>query len=86
MGKFKKSLMGRVEEEEKRQQKQEDLKEQAGIADDDFYVKEKGAKDYLIAILRGLLSCLITFLVFVGIATWLNPESRLILFELFPFF
>lgn len=85
MGKFNTSLMEKVEKEEKKEQKQKDLKARAGIDDDVFYVKEKGVKDYLFSGVHIVLSIVIAVLTFVGVATLLNPESRLILLEMLPF-
>lgn len=85
MGKFNARLMEKVEKEEKEERKQETLKTQAGIENSSFYVKEKGMKDYLFSILHILLSVAVAVLIFIGIATLLNPESRLILFTAFPF-
>jgi len=84
MRKFNASLMEKVEKEEKEKQKQEDLKAQAGIDDNAFYVKEKGIKDYLLSAAHIVLSIIVALLVFIGVATLLNPESRLILLELLP--
>lgn len=85
MGKFNTSLMEKVEKEEKKEQKQKDLKTRAGIDDDAFYFKEKEVKDYLLSGIHIVLSVAIAVLTFIGAATLLNPESRLILLEMLPF-
>ena len=46
---------------------------------------EKGVKDYLLSGIHIVLSVAIAVLTFIGAATLLNPESRLILLEMFPF-
>jgi len=76
MSRFNVRLEEKVRAEEDVEKKQVQLKEEAGIEDEDIVVKEKGVKDYSKAILRTMIYIAIVFFFFVGVITLLNPVSR----------
>lgn len=81
MARFKTHLAAKLEQENTASQKQELLKRESGIADDDqkLHVREKNILDYAKDVLIGILYILFIILVFIGLTTLINPMSREIL-------
>lgn len=81
MARFKMHLVAKLEQESTASQKQELLKRESGIADDDqkLSVREKNILDYAKDVLIGIVYILFISLVFIGLTTLINPMSREIL-------
>ena len=83
MARFKPSLMDKVEKEQRQEIKQEKLKAESGIKEEEVLVKEKSGSDYGKAVFRLVIDTALAALAFVGILVVLNPESRGMLLERF---
>ncbi|MEH2932176.1 hypothetical protein VSQ48_20180 [Candidatus Ventrimonas sp. KK005] len=83
MARFKPSLMDKVEKEHRQEIKQEKLKAESGIKEEEVLVKEKSGSDYGKAIFRFVVYVVLGMLAFVGIMVVLSPEARGILIEWF---
>ena len=73
-----------MEEENASEEKQEELKKESGIDDEEgeLHVREKGPFDYIKGFFNGIFYVAFVALIFVGLVTLINPISRGILLEL----
>lgn len=81
--KFNPILMQKITEEKDWENKQEKLKEETGINDQNVVLKSSSMKDYIVTFLRCILYITFIVLIFIGLITALNPASRLVITELF---
>lgn len=83
MARFRRILMNKVEKECQEEIRQEKLKAESGIKEENFLLTEKGSLDYGKAVFRIAVHITLMIPAFVGIMMVLNPESRGILMERF---
>lgn len=83
MAKFNTILVKKIAADRKQESKQEKIKEEVGISDQDVFLKKRSAKDYAIAFLHCILYMVFIALIFIGLITALNPASRQIIVDWF---
>lgn len=78
-----KSILGeKVKREQAEEEKEKKLKNDAGIESDNVTVRIKGAKDYIVGILRTIFFTIFIILIFIGIVTIINPTSRYMILQM----
>lgn len=83
MGKYNHILETRIDDERKKEEKQEQLREENGIRDTGYYLKERTWKSYLLDAARHIGYLAYAALAFIGAAMLLHPESRHMLLQIF---
>lgn len=83
MGKYNNILEARIEDEKKKEKKQEQLREENGIMDTGYYLKEKTWESYLKDVARHIGYLVYVALAFIGAIMVLYPESRHLVLQLF---
>lgn len=84
--KYNSILMQSVTEEKAKEREQEKLKEEAGINDQDIVLKTRSARDYAVTLLRCIIYAAFIALIFIGLITVLNFDSRQVIVEMFNTF
>lgn len=83
MGKYKDILEVKRENGRKKDEKQEQLRQENGIQDTGYYLKERTWKSYLKDVARHVGYLVYVALAFIGAVMVLHPESRHLVLQLF---
>lgn len=83
MGKYNNILEAKIEDGKKKEAKQEQLRQENGIRDTGYYLKEKTWKSYLKDVARHAWYLVYVALAFIGAVMVLHPESRHLILQLF---
>lgn len=83
MEKYNNILEARIEDEKKKEKKQEQLREENGIRDTGYYLKEKTWKSYLKDAAKHIGYLVYVAIAFIGAIMVLHPESRHLVLQLF---
>ena len=83
MAKYQDILVRRIETEKKREKGQEQLREESGIRDTGYYLKEKSWKSCLKDAVKHVCFLAYAALAFIGAGIVLSPESRHIILQIF---
>lgn len=83
MAKYKEILVRKAETEKRREKKQQQLREESGIKDTGYYLKEKSWKAYTMDVAKHVWYLLYAALAFMGAVMLLHPESRHIILQIF---
>lgn len=83
MGKYKDILEVKREKNRKTEETQEQLRQESGIKDKGYYLKEKTWKSYLNDGIKHIGYLAYVILAFIGAVMVLHPESRHLILQLF---
>lgn len=84
--KYNSILMQFVTEENAKEREQEKLKEESGINGQDIVLKTRSAGDYAVTLLHCIGYAVFIALIFIGLITILNFDSRQVIVEIFNIF
>lgn len=82
MAKYKKVLVRKIDEEKKKDRKQERLRKESGIRNEGYFLRERTWKSYALGLLCHVGYILYAALAFIGIVMVLNPESRFLIMKI----
>lgn len=83
MGKYKDILEVKIENSKRKEKKQEQLRQENGIKDQGYYLREKTWRSYLRDGAKHILYLVYVIFAFLGAIMVLHPESRHLVLQLF---